>query len=126
MADQQLWLMIELYAWLWHDQPMERIMLNKSHSHALARKYVWWKSPEDALRDKRHFLASVMTYATMEDTLWMENNFPRKELIYVLQNPPIGVFSARAWHFWHYRLGLADNEKDIPGLPRRAWQRKSG
>ncbi len=100
-------------------------MPHSSHSHKLARKYVWWKSPEDALRDKRHFLASLMTFATMRDTLWMEENFSRNELIDVLNNPPIGVFTARAWHFWHYRMGLTDNETDIPDLPRRTWQKKS-
>ncbi len=100
---------------------MERIIPYTPHSRTLAGKYVWWKRPEDALRDKRHFLASLMTYATMKDTLWMEENFSRKELIDVLQNPPIGVFTPRAWHFWHYRLGLADNENDIPDLPRRGF-----
>jgi hypothetical protein len=120
-----LWLIIELPAGLWHDYLMERIMPHASHCLTLAGKYVWWKSPENALRDKRHFLASLMTYATMKDTLWMEKNFSRSELLNVLKNPPIGVFTPRAWHFWHYRLGLADNENDIPELPRRTWKMES-
>lgn len=104
---------------------MDEILPEQYHGFKLARKYVWWKRPAQALEDKRHFLASLMTFATMEDTQWMEQNFSRDELIDVLKKPPIGIFTGRAWHFWHYRLGLAKNEFDIPDLPERAWQIQS-
>ncbi|EFI36331.1 conserved hypothetical protein [Desulfonatronospira thiodismutans ASO3-1] len=89
----------------------------------LAKKYVWWKSPEQALQNKRHFLAALMTFGTLEDTYWLEQNITRDELTDVLKNPPIGIFTARAWHFWHYRLGLAGNENEIPEQPTRTWQK---
>ncbi|MFN2267951.1 MAG: hypothetical protein ABR542_04110 [Desulfonatronovibrio sp.] len=97
-------------------------MTDNEYIRSLAKKYVWWKSPEQVLHDRRHFLASVMTFATVKDTLWMEQNFSRNELIDVLKKPPIGIFTARAWHFWHYRLGLAKNEYEISDLPKRTWQ----
>ena len=101
---------------------MNKVLPEQDHGFKLAGKYVWWKSLDQALKDKNHFLASLMTFATMEDTKWMEQNFSRDELINVLKKPPIGIFTARAWHFWHYRLGLANNESEIPDLPKRTWQ----
>ena len=32
-----------------------------------------------------------------------------------------GQFNARSWHFWHYRLGLADVADEIPLLPVRTF-----
>ncbi|MHC1789828.1 hypothetical protein [Solidesulfovibrio sp.] len=34
---------------------------------AVARRVVWFKSPQEALADPVHFLAHVMTYGTIED-----------------------------------------------------------
>jgi hypothetical protein len=34
---------------------------------AVARRVVWFKEPDEALADKLHFLAHVMTYGTAED-----------------------------------------------------------
>lgn len=85
----------------------------------LARKYVWWKQPEDALKDQNHFLAQIMTYGTAEDSFWLLKQWGEEPFIKALQNPPVGVFNGRSWHFWHYRLGLAKDVDEVPPLPKR-------
>lgn len=81
----------------------------------MAKKYVWWKSPEDALSDQSHFIAQLMTLGTLEDTRWLRATFSAEELADVLNHPPPGVFTGRAWHYWHIRLGISP----IPALPVR-------
>lgn len=81
----------------------------------MAAKYVWWKDPEEALRDQAHFLSMMMTYGTLADTQWMLEHFPKEALIEALRHAPPGVFNGRSWHFWHLRLGI----HPVGELPRR-------
>ena len=87
----------------------------KAELPALARRIVWWKSPDDALGDQTRFLAQLMTFGTWDDWLiglrhWSEDDF-RAALV----NAPSGVLAARSWAYWHRRLGL----ESIPPLPIR-------
>ncbi len=85
------------------------------NAEAIAAKYVWWKSPLEALANKTHFLAHVMTLGTLEDVQWMLANYREKELKEVLAAAPPGIFNGRSWYFWHLRLGVSE----VPDLPRR-------
>jgi hypothetical protein len=93
----------------------------REHLLLLARRYVWWKDPHDALRDRHHLIGQVMTLGTLEDCVWLEEVLGREELAAAVKEPAIGVFTPRAWHYWHYRLGLAETECDIPALPTRRY-----
>jgi len=74
----------------------------------VARRLVWWKEPEEALRDRYRFIAQIMTYGDLEDTQAMLRACTRDELLRVLDSPPPGVFTPRAWSFWHvYQIGRA-------------------
>ena len=75
--------------------------------HHLARKYVWWKSPGEAIGDKNHFIAQVMTYGVMEDCFWLLKHLGEADFITALRNPPIGVFNGRSWHFRRKNSGLS-------------------
>lgn len=92
---------------------MKRVSDQKAKE--LAKKYVWWKTPEDALADETHFIAQLMTLGTLEDTQWLRGNFSDDELREVLNQAPPGVFNGRAWHYWHLRLKV----EPVPGLPER-------
>jgi hypothetical protein len=38
----------------------------------------------------------------------------------VLQNAEAGQLNARSWHYWHYRLGLAEyGARPVPPMPVR-------
>lgn len=108
--------------------PQDTALFLSSDIHSrlltLARRYVWWKAPEEAVRDRRHLLSQVMNLGTLEDCVWLEEVLGRQALADVLRHPPIGVFNGKAWHYWHYRLGLADTGQDVPPMPERAFPKR--
>ena len=85
----------------------------------MARKYVWWQPPEETVADRKLFLAQLMTLGTVEDVRWMLAAASADELRAVLRDPPVGIFNARSWSFWHLRLGF-DTAPPLPvrRLPR--------
>ena len=87
-----------------------------TQARQMAAKYVWWKDPDDALSNRVHFLAQMMTMGTLEDVQWMCANFSEANLIEVLNQAPPGVFNGRSWHYWHNRLGSGDQ---VPEMPSR-------
>ena len=79
----------------------------------VASRLVWWKEPQEALRDRSRLIAQIMTYGDLEDTLTMLRTYSRDELLRVLESPPPGVFRLRAWSFWHVYLNK--NPRPLPG-----------
>ena len=80
----------------------------------VARRLIWWKEPEESLRDRLRLIAQIMVYGDLEDTQAMLRAFNRDELLQVLDSPPPGVFTDRAWSFWHVYL-----HKEPRQLPER-------
>jgi len=54
-----------------------------------------------------------MVYGDLEDTQAMLRAFSRDELLQVLDSPPLGVFTDKAWSFWH--LYLHKEPRQLPG-----------
>lgn len=81
----------------------------------IARKVVWYDSPEETLADLPTFLAHVMVYGSPADVATVERHIPPKEFSNVLANAPAGVFTQEAWTKWHERFGMVP----VPPLPRR-------
>jgi hypothetical protein len=80
----------------------------------VARRVVWFKSPEAALADPIHFLAHVMTYGTADDLAAVSGVIGRDDLCEVLDNAPPGVFDPRSWAYWNLICG-----RRSPPLPTR-------
>jgi hypothetical protein len=85
----------------------------------IARAYVWWKEPEQALKDRRHFLLSIMQYATWEDATVVLAAFGRSEFRKALRSALPGILSDKSWRFWHVYLGMAEDPDDAPPMPIR-------
>jgi hypothetical protein len=83
-----------------------------------ARRYVWWLSPDEALRRPGLVASQVMEMGDYEDARALEAALGREALTAVLRNAEPGRFSEAAWAFWHYRLGLARPGR-VPELPLR-------
>ncbi|MBI2509104.1 MAG: hypothetical protein HYV99_03765 [Betaproteobacteria bacterium] len=84
----------------------------------MARRYVWWLPPADALK-RPHLVASqVMELGDYDDVVRMESVLGRDALAAALSRAEPGRFSAPSWTFWHYRLGLARSGR-VPPLPKR-------
>ena len=94
---------------------------NRALFRRLAGKYIWWKSPAQALRRPERIAAQVMNIGDYDDVQDLVCATDKAFLQGVLRNAEIGQFNARSWHYWHYRLDLADLGQ-VPALPLRKLQ----
>jgi hypothetical protein len=85
-----------------------------------ALKYLWWKTPEEALESPRRIIAQVMDIGDYDDVQAIANRLGDEVLRATIENAEAGHFSARSWHYWHYRLKLAELGK-VPNLPTRTF-----
>ncbi|NBQ56978.1 MAG: hypothetical protein EBU32_00980 [Opitutaceae bacterium] len=84
----------------------------------LAGKYIWWFSAEESMDFPERIIAQVMNIGVLSDVCLLVDSLGEDRLIVVLQRAEAGQFSARSWHYWHYRLGLA-RAGNVPPLPIR-------
>jgi hypothetical protein len=80
----------------------------------VARKVVWYDTPEQTLADLKTFLSQLMVYGSSADVAVTKHYVPAEEFRKVLENAPAGVFTQDAWQRWHEDLGMP-----VPPLPRR-------
>jgi hypothetical protein len=86
----------------------------------LASRYVWWKTPDEAMRFPDRIAAQVMNLGTWEDTVALVDAAGEDYLRHVLRHAEAGQLDARSWHYWHYRLGLAEfGVRPVPPMPVR-------
>src|SRR6266545_3950202 len=83
-----------------------------------ARRYVWWKTPLEAVALPKRLIAQVMNMGDHRDVEAVARLVGDAVLRDVLQHAEAGQFGERAWTYWHYRLGLADVGR-VPPLPTR-------
>jgi hypothetical protein len=84
----------------------------------LAGKYVWWKTPDEAVTMPERVIAQVMNIGDYADVQALANLVGDDALRAVLTRAEAGQFSARSWAYWHYRLGLASVDQ-VPAIPMR-------
>ena len=93
--------------------PLDREML-----HRFARKYVWWKTPDEAAALPERVVAQVMDIGDFDDVQALAEQVGDAYLRAVLTRAEAGQFSERSWAYWHYRLGLA-KPGQVPAMPAR-------
>lgn len=76
---------------------------------------VWFKPPEETLRDPVLFLNHVMTWGTVEDILVARSHFDDDDFRAALRQAHPGIFDPRSWSYWHLVLGM----EPAPPLPER-------
>ena len=82
---------------------------------SVARRLIWWLPPEEALDERSHFLAQVMTLGTWDDVERVRREWGEDVFRDTLDHPPAGIFDRASWHYWHRRLG----RETIQPLPKR-------
>lgn len=83
-----------------------------------AAKYIWWKTPGEALQHPDRVIAQVMDIGDYDDVQKLVVQMGDQYLREVLARAEIGQFTARSWAYWHYRLGLA-TPGNVPPMPLR-------
>lgn len=83
-----------------------------------AKKYVWWKSEEEAAEQPERIIAQVMNIGDFDDVRALEMLAGTELLAKILNEAEIGQFSPRSWSYWHYRLDLAAVD-EVPTMPSR-------
>lgn len=84
----------------------------------LARTYIWWKTPDEAVAMPERVIAQVMNIGDYADVQWMVAVLGDDLLRTVLNSAEAGQFNERSWTYWHYRLGVARMD-EVPPLPVR-------
>lgn len=84
-----------------------------------AATYIWWKSPDEALAYPERIIAQVMNIGDYRDVQQLVELLGLQRLRDLLRRAEAGWFNERSWHYWHYRLGLAQEPSEIPPLPAR-------
>ena len=85
---------------------------------AMAARYIWWKTPEEALRYPQQIAAQVMNLADWADVQILARAVGDDYLRAVIRTAEAGQFNERSWVYWHYRLHLAEVGR-VPSLPER-------
>jgi hypothetical protein len=83
-----------------------------------ASKYIWWKSPDDAVAMPERVIAQVMNIGDYADVQVLVSQVGDEVLREVLTRAEAGQFNERSWAYWHYRLGLSSVD-GVPDLPLR-------
>ena len=81
----------------------------------IARRLVWWQSPQQTLGRRLDFVGRTMATGSLEDARDIERFFGRRALLEAVAKASPGVFDRRAWNYWLLVLGL---DRAIP-LPVR-------
>jgi hypothetical protein len=87
----------------------------------MAARYIWWKTPEEAMRYPERVISQVMNIGDFDDVLALVDAAGEDRLREVIGHAEAGQFNPRSWAYWHYRLGLADIDQ-VPRLPPRRFQ----
>ena len=91
---------------------------NNNQLRMLAEKYLWWMTPDEALKRPGRILVQVMNIGDFDDVSLLLECIGEEQARHLLQHAEAGQFSPRSWHYWHYRLGLAEPGA-VPPLPAR-------
>ena len=81
----------------------------------VARRVVWFKPPQETLRDGVLFLNHVMTWGTIDDIRVTRSHYTESDFREALRCAHPGIFDARSWTYWHLVLNMGR----IPRLPVR-------
>jgi hypothetical protein len=84
---------------------------------AIAKRVVWYKSPEETLADPVLFLCHLMTYTLPEDAVIVGRHVDTAQFRRALELAPSGLFDPRSWAYWNIKCG----RDPVPPMPERSF-----
>lgn len=86
----------------------------------MAKTYIWWKTPDEAIKYPNRIIAQVMDIGDWYDVEKLIAAVGKQRFIEVLQTAEIGQFSPKSWNFWHLQLKLVVyGVTPVPDMPIR-------
>jgi hypothetical protein len=85
---------------------------------SFARTFIWWKRPSDSVARPLRVIAQVMELGSFDDVEKLVKIVGEEALKEALRQAEPGWFSPPSWHFWHYKLGVAEIGS-VPPMPER-------
>jgi len=92
--------------------------INHDILRQLAKKYIWWKTSDEAVSTPERIIAQVMNIGDYADVQALAAQVGDEVLREVLSHAEPGQFNERSWAYWHYRLGISTIDH-VPPLPAR-------
>ncbi|MBX9698994.1 MAG: hypothetical protein K2X74_06140 [Acetobacteraceae bacterium] len=86
-----------------------------AETQAVARRLIWFETPEDALADPAWLLAYALEAATHEDLRLLRRYVTEDDMRAALRAAPPGIIRPRSSAYWHARPGI----DPAPPLPQR-------
>ena len=86
----------------------------------LARKYIWWMTPDVAVTMPARVVVQVMNIGDYDDVQALATLAGDDCLRTVLAHAEMGQFTPRSWAYWPYRLELA-TPGHVPAMPTRTF-----
>ena len=86
-----------------------------------AARYIWWETPDEAMRRPPRVIAQVMNLGDMEDVQALRALVGEGAFKDVLGQAEPGWFNERSWHYWHFALGLCQPSDGVPPMPARRY-----
>lgn len=83
---------------------------------AVARRVIWFESPEVAIAEPLRFLAYAMTYGGHRDISVIREQLSESDLQEAIAHAPPGIFDPRSWAYWNLKLG----RYPAPPMPTRS------
>jgi len=81
---------------------------------AIAKRVVWFKKPEETLKDPIYFLCYLMQYGLTKDVITAKKNFTKADFKNALINAYPGILDKRSWAYWNLILFQNPNHRPIP------------
>jgi hypothetical protein len=93
---------------------MKEIPCN-AETEAVARRILWFESPEEALSAPARFMAYAAASATHEDMKLLRQYISDDDFREALDQAPPGIIDPRSWAYWNSKMG----RYPAPPLPKR-------
>jgi len=84
----------------------------------MARRYIWWQTPEASIKDPHRVIAQIMDVGTLEDIQQVAAVLGKRRMVDVLNHARPGWFHPKSWAFWHIALKRTLPGR-IPPIPAR-------
>jgi len=84
----------------------------------MARRYIWWQTPETSIKDPHRVIAQIMDIGTLEDIQQVTAVLGKRRMVDVLAHARPGWFHPKSWAFWNTALKRTPSGR-IPPIPTR-------